>query len=76
MNFIYILVDVDTDSYMGRNYDTGYYRTEATALDAVRLTEDERERYRRPTSGIPHSAQRTTIHDFGYFRIDRVDLLG
>ena len=75
MNVIYILVTVDADSYMGRHYDTGYYRTEAAALDAVRLTEDERELYRRPTSGFSYADQRTTIHDFAYFRIDRVELL-
>lgn len=76
MDYIYILITVDVDSYNGRGYDTGYYRTEQAALDAVRLTEDEREKYKRSPSNYPPDNPRQTLHDFGYFQVDRVELLG
>lgn len=76
MDYIYILVTVDVDSYHGRGYDTGYYRTEQAALDAVRLTEDERKKYKRSPINYPADKPRQTLHDFGYFQVDRVELLG
>lgn len=71
MDHIYILVTVDLDSYSGRGYDTGYYRTEEAALADVRLTEDERRKYHRSPSNYPSDKPRQTLHDFGYFKVDR-----
>lgn len=72
MDYIYILVNCDGDSWNPRPYDVGHYRTEESAVNAVPEYAREMEIYAGPRDDHP---SRLTIRHFNYFRVDRVALL-
>ena len=75
MDYIYILVDCDGDSWNPRVRDIGHYRTEEAAVNAIPRLDWLRDYEIEPFNLAPES-NRITVREFGYFRVDRVGLLG
>lgn len=72
MDYIYILVDCDAESWNARSYDMGHYRTEESAVNAIPEFALDMEIDAGPRDD--HRA-RLTVRNFTYFRVDRVRLL-
>lgn len=75
MDYIYILVDCDGDSWNPVVRDIGHYRTEEAAVNDIPGLDSLRDYEREPINAYSNP-DRTTVRHFGYFKVDRVRLLG
>ena len=71
MDYIYILVDCDGDSWNPVVRDIGHYRTEEAAVDAV---PDFAKNYEGEPINTHSESARVTVRHFGYFKVDKVKL--
>lgn len=73
MNYIYILVDCDGDSWNPVVRDIGHYSTEEAAVAAVPAFA---RKYETEPINPYTDSKRVKVRDFGYFAVVRVELLG
>lgn len=73
MDYIYILIDCDGDSWNPVPRNIGYYRTEEAAVDAV---PDFAKKYEGEPINAHSDPTRVTVREFGYFRVDKVKING
>ena len=72
MNYIYILVDCDGDSWNPIPRDIGHYSTEEAAVAAV---PEYARKYESEPINLSSATKRITVRHFGYFAVDRVEIL-
>lgn len=72
MDYIYILVDCDGDSWNPHVRDIGHYRTEEGAVNAVPYFARQYET--EPINYETSNTDLTTVRYFGYYKVDKVKI--